>query len=87
MELAAKHLVNVYPSLGDPRRTENGWEMWFFHSEYSKAATGFLEERLKSQRRKLKTKQLKKTGFIGPVENIDMDGTSDQEEGKCSFVF
>jgi hypothetical protein len=66
---------------------ENGWEMWFFHSDYSKAATGFLEERLKSQRRKLKPKQLKKADFIGLRENIDLDWTSDQDEGKRCFTF
>jgi hypothetical protein len=53
LEQLAKHLVLQYPKLGDPRRADKGWEMWFFHSVFEKAATGFLEERLKSQRRKL----------------------------------
>ncbi|OXA39168.1 hypothetical protein Fcan01_26192, partial [Folsomia candida] len=56
MEQVAKHLVGRYPSFGDVRRPEKGYDMWFFHTPFAPAATGFLEERLKSQRKKLNKK-------------------------------
>ncbi|CAL8121612.1 unnamed protein product [Orchesella dallaii] len=56
LEQLAKHLVLKYPALGDPRRTEKGWQMWFFHTVTGQGATGFLEDRLKNQRRRLTKK-------------------------------
>jgi len=46
----AKDLCNTYPLLGDPIANENGYTMWFFHASGLPCATGFLEERVKSQR-------------------------------------
>ena len=57
LEQLAKHLVLKFPDFGDPRR--HGYEMWFFHSPFATSATGFLEERLKNQRKKLNTKSMK----------------------------
>ncbi|XP_035710550.1 uncharacterized protein LOC118436483 isoform X2 [Folsomia candida] len=65
MEQLARHLVQRYPSFGDPRRPENGWEMWFFHTHMAPSATGFLEERLKSQRKKMNAKTT-------PIVDIDI---------------
>jgi hypothetical protein len=54
MEQLAKNLVAKYPKLGDARREDKGFEMWFFHGTKQvgggRAATGFLEERLKGMR-------------------------------------
>jgi hypothetical protein len=80
LEQLAKHLVLQYPKLGDPRRADKGWEMWFFHSVFEKAATGFLEERLKSQRRKLVPVKPQKTTVVMREDSLDWD--SEEEEGK-----
>lgn len=81
MEQLAQHLVQIYPCFGDPRRPENGWEMWFFHTAFAQNATGFLEERLKSQRQKMKSK----TTQILPVEYLleeaFLNWESDYEDG------
>ncbi len=47
IEQLAKDLVRQYPALGDPTLTGFGYKMWFFNSIHGRAATGFLEERLK----------------------------------------
>lgn len=82
MEQVAKHLVGRYPSFGDVRRPEKGYDMWFFHTPFAPAATGFLEERLKSQRKKLNKKapiQAQKVVLFNedsPSWNSDDDGVT-----------
>ncbi|XP_035707212.1 uncharacterized protein LOC118435347 isoform X2 [Folsomia candida] len=58
MEQLAKNLVNTYPSFGDPMKGGKGWRMWFNHSIHASAASGFLEERLKNQRKRLAKKKV-----------------------------
>lgn len=83
MEQLAKNLVQKYPKLGDSRRDGNGWEMWFLHSAHAKAATGFLEERLKSQRRKLTSR--KETRNISTLQDLTLNWNSEEEDGKYLF--
>ncbi|OXA49832.1 hypothetical protein Fcan01_15443 [Folsomia candida] len=51
--LGLRHLVSAFPSLGDGRKTDKGYAIWFFNSNHISGPTGFLEERLKNQRRRL----------------------------------
>lgn len=50
MSALAKDLCKLYPLLGDPLAKENGYTMWFFFVSGQNCSTGFLEERVKSQR-------------------------------------
>ena len=79
MEQVAKDLVQTYPSFGDPRKPGQGWEMWFFNSAHGAGATGFLEDRLKNQRKKKGTKKV--TSPIEPFEGF-LDWNSDCDECK-----
>ncbi|XP_035700458.1 uncharacterized protein LOC118433026 [Folsomia candida] len=93
MEQLARHLVQRYPCFGDPRRPENGWEMWFFHTHMAPSATGFLEERLKSQRKKMNAKTAPNIDidiiFMEPSLCWDSDNEDDNpepDEAKLEFM-
>ncbi len=86
LEALAKQLVQNYPDLGDSRRPGNGWEMWFFHTTHATAATGFLEERLKSQRRKLQSKSKTNNEATRDVMgDSSLNWESDNDEGMLSI--
>ncbi len=73
-------MVRQYPALGDPTLTGFGYKMWFFNSIHGRAATGFLEERLKNQRKILAKK---KAASLAPASK-DVPGLkwdSEDEEG------
>ena len=84
MEQLAKNLVAKYPKLGDARREDKGFEMWFFHGTKhgggGGAATGFLEERLKGMRKRYQTKK-KVTVEDSVIKDNDVDWKSEHEEG------
>ncbi|XP_035712958.1 uncharacterized protein LOC118437743 [Folsomia candida] len=80
MEQVAKHLVLKYPSFGDVRRQERGWEMWFFHTPFAPAATGFLEERLKSQRKKINKKTPTKNLQVVLFNENSLSWNSDDDD-------
>ncbi|CAL8140945.1 unnamed protein product [Orchesella dallaii] len=84
LEQLARQLVRKYPGLGDPRRSERGWQMWFFHTVKGQGATGFLEDRLKNQRRRLVKKQTKSDRFMEDAEDINWQ--SMDEDGKYTFI-
>lgn len=82
MEQLAKNLVQAFPGFGDPLKTGKGWEMWFNHSIHGGAASGFLEERLKNQR-----KQMAKRRQLQNLEDNDcasylLKWESEDEDGK-----
>lgn len=81
LEQLAKDLVLLFPGLGDPRKEGRGYEMWFFHSHHGLGASGFLEDRLKNQRKKVTSN--KKTQLN--TESLDatfLDWSSEIEDGK-----
>ncbi|OXA48191.1 Tigger transposable element-derived protein 6 [Folsomia candida] len=79
MQQLAVDLVNKYPLLGDPRRKNLGAEMWYFNSAHSQGSTGFLEERIKNQRKKLtKKKIIEKTVEID-IYPLPWDSEFDEE--------
>jgi hypothetical protein len=81
MEQLAKDLVEMYPALGDPRRKGLGYQMWFMNSFEGTAASGFLEERLKYQRRKLTKKVVsQETDSQNDLPVLDWD--SENENGE-----
>lgn len=80
MEQLAKDFVSKYPSFGDPRRPGRGWEMWFFNSAHGAGATGFLEDRLKNQRKKLAS--AKKVPANTSYNNDTIDWDSENEDFK-----
>ncbi|ODN02959.1 Zinc finger and SCAN domain-containing protein 12 [Orchesella cincta] len=77
LEQLAQHLVSKYPVFGDPRRQELGWQMWFFHTVKGHGATGFLEDRLKNQRKKLAKKREKHVPDTREVDNLNWDSEND----------
>lgn len=86
MEQVAKHLVLKYPSFGDVRRQERGWEMWFFHTPFAPAATGFLEERLKSQRKKINKKTPTKNLQVVLFNENSLSWNSDDDGENINFI-
>lgn len=79
LEQLARNLVNLYPALGDPRKTENGYEMWFFNSPHTQGAVGFLEERLKNQRKNLAKFKPDKRNVVDI--SVLQDWESENEDG------
>ncbi|XP_035701043.1 uncharacterized protein LOC118433339 isoform X1 [Folsomia candida] len=95
MDQMAKDLVGKYPALGDPRRKHLGYQMWFMGSSDGSPASGFLEERLKNQRKKISDKKLLSTSATKcneldlPVLNWisdDEDDDPDPEEGILEYI-
>ncbi|CAL8140943.1 unnamed protein product [Orchesella dallaii] len=80
LEQLARQLVRKYPGLGDPRRSERGWQMWFFHTVKGQGATGFLEDRLKNQRRRLVKKQTKSDRFMEDAEDINWQSMDEDDD-------
>ncbi|OXA42106.1 Sterile alpha motif domain-containing protein 3 [Folsomia candida] len=88
LEQLAKDLVLLFPGLGDPRKEGRGYEMWFFHSHHGLGASGFLEDRLKNQRKKvtsnkktqLNTESLDATFLDWSSEIEDENPTPDEKE-------
>jgi len=83
MSVLARNLCNLYPLFGDPLANENGCSMWFFTAAGLQCATGFLEERVKSQREAFK----KKSGLCGAkLKNLKtVDQSSWESENGKSF--
>lgn len=84
MEQLALDLVNKYPLLGDPRRKNLGAEMWYFNSAHSSGPMGFLEERIKNQRKKLTKKKAIENKVEDDISSLSWD--SELEEGRCFFI-
>ena len=85
MEQLAKHIVSQFPALGDKRKEDGGWQMWFNHSMHAPAASGFLEERLKYKRKRLSKKKtsLKPTSLISKV---DLNWDSEDDSGRTVLI-
>lgn len=83
MEQLAKNLVNTYPSFGDPMKGGKGWRMWFNHSIHASAASGFLEERLKNQRKRLAKKKVINS-FDDESAQYVVNWDSDNDEGMAT---
>lgn len=84
MDQMAKDLVGKYPALGDPRRKHLGYQMWFMGSSDGSPASGFLEERLKNQRKKISDKKLLSTSAT-KCNELDLpvlNWISDDEDGE-----
>lgn len=81
LEQLAKDLVRQYPALGHPSKKEFGWQMYFFNSSHGGGPHGFLEERLKSQRKKLHKHKEK---VIMESDNCSLCWDS-EEEGKLGI--
>ena len=81
MEQLAKDLVEKYPSFGDARMPSKGFEMWWFHTIHAPVATGFLEERLKNQRRKSAVERKKNKTKDEIICFAGLDWASDNEDG------
>lgn len=85
MEELAKDLVKQYPTLGDPRREGNGWDIWFFHSVHGLGASGLLEDRLKNQR---KLRVAKQRAINPPEDSTFLNWVSEDEDGRlCSQTY
>lgn len=83
MELAVD-LVHRFPALGDPTRSSLGSSMWFCAAAHSPSGpTGFLEERLKNQRRKLaKSKKNPSSREANDMKFLNYDSDNDFGETK-----
>jgi len=53
----AKDLVKLYPSLGCPGESENGFELWYYVPSGAAHATGYLFEKVQTQRKKYLSKE------------------------------
>lgn len=84
MEQLARHLVSAFPSLGDGRKTDKGYAIWFFNSNHISGPTGFLEERLKNQRRRL-TKLKRKLVPSTNSNDTALDWNSEFEDGNFPY--
>ncbi|XP_035713852.1 uncharacterized protein LOC118438145 [Folsomia candida] len=77
MEHLAVDLVKSYPSLGDPRKKSLGACMWYQSSAFGGGPAGFLEERLKNQRKKL---ELNHVDIVDNVDICTLSWDSENEE-------
>lgn len=80
----AKDLVNIYPAFGDNRFEGNGFEIWYQAAENNIQASGYLQDRLQNQRRKLKARQPPKSLKRSHEE---IDGWRSEDEGVFAFLF
>lgn len=80
MEQLANDLVAKFPVFGDPRRKNKGAEMWYFNSAYTNGPKGFLEDRLKNQRKKIAKK--KPAPSLMDEDVCSLSWESELEEGR-----
>lgn len=85
MEQLAENLVTTYPALGDPRKKHLGATMWYQNISRGQGPRGFLEERLKNQRKKLETVQ--RSISIDEVDISSFSWESECDDGTVDIKF
>lgn len=82
MEQLAENLVTTYPALGDPRKKHLGASMWYQNISHGPGPRGFLEERLKNQRKKMEIAQRSMS-----IEEIDISPFSWESECEDGRIY